>query len=66
MAKAAHIAEARERLVEAQVMMRVLNDTRQLSDKQYVQLVERSTSVSKQLASWERSACLVIGKDKGQ
>lgn len=55
-AKAAHIAEARERLVEAQVMMRVLNDTRQLSDKQYVQLVERSTSVSKQLASWERSA----------
>lgn len=50
------IAEARERLVEAQVMMRVLNDTRQLSDKQYVQLVERSTSVSKQLASWERSA----------
>lgn len=55
-AKAVHIAEARERLVEAQVMMRVLNDTRQLSDKQYVQLVERSTSVSKQLASWERSA----------
>lgn len=55
-AKAVHIAEARERLVEAQVMMRVLNDTRQLSDKQYVQLVERSISVSKQLASWERSA----------
>lgn len=55
-AKSTHIAEARERLVEAQVMMRVLNDTRQLSDKQYVQLVERSTSVSKQLASWERSA----------
>lgn len=55
-AKTIHIAEARERLVEAQVMMRVLNDTRQLSDKQYVQLMERSTSVSKQLASWERSA----------
>lgn len=49
------ISEARERLVEVQVMMRVLNDTRQLSDKQYVLLVERATSVSKQLASWERS-----------
>ena len=54
--KAVHIAEARERLVEAQVMMRVLNDTRQLSDKQYTQLMERSVSISKQLASWERAA----------
>lgn len=54
--KTTHIADAREKLVEAQVMMRVLNDIRQLSDKQYVQLVERTTSVSKQLASWERSS----------
>lgn len=54
--KTPHIAKAREKLVEAQVMMRVLNDIRQLSDKQYVQLVERTTSVSKQLASWERSS----------
>ena len=64
--KVSHIAEARERLVEAQVMMRVLNDTRQLSDKQYTQLIERSTSVSKQLASWERSACLGSKGEKGQ
>ncbi len=54
--KRQHIADAREKLVEAQVMMRVLNDIRQFSDKQYVQLVERTTSVSKQLASWERSS----------
>ena len=53
--KAMYIGEARERLVEVQVMMRVLNDTRQISDKQYVQLIERTTSISKQLASWERS-----------
>lgn len=57
--KTHHIADAREKLVEAQVMIRILNDTRQLSDKQYVLLVERTTSVSKQLASWERAT---VGK----
>lgn len=59
--KRQHIADAREKLVEAQVMMRVLNDIRQFSDKQYVQLVERTTSVSKQLASWEHSS---VGREK--
>lgn len=59
--KRQHIADARDKLVEAQVMMRVLNDIRQFSDKQYVQLVERTTSVSKQLASWEHSS---VGREK--
>ena len=57
--KTRYISDAREKLVEAQVMIRVLNDTRQLSDKQYVLLVERTTSVSKQLAAWERAT---VGK----
>ncbi len=51
--KLRHIAEAREKLVEAKVMLRVLNDVKQLSDRQFVLFAERTTSISKQFAAWE-------------
>ena len=54
--KSIHIALAREKLVEIQLLVRILNETRQLSDKQFALLAERTTGISKQLASWERSA----------
>lgn len=50
-----HISTAREKLVEIQILLRVLNDTRQLSNKQIALFMERTTSISKQLSAWERS-----------
>lgn len=54
-AKGEIIAQARERLVETQIYLRLLNDLHQISDKQYVMLAEKTTDISKQLASWERT-----------
>ena len=54
--KADDIAHARERLMEAQVVMRVLNETKQMSVKQFAMMIEMSTKVSKQLANWERAS----------
>lgn len=53
--KAEYISLARERLVEVQILLRVFNDTRQLSDKQFAMFMEITVSVSKQLAAWERA-----------
>ncbi len=52
--KTEHIAMARETLVEVQVVIRILNDLKQISDRQYIVLAEKTTSISKQLSSWER------------
>jgi hypothetical protein len=49
-----YISIAREKLVEVQIMMRVLNELRQISDKQFVMFAEMTENVSKQLSSWER------------
>lgn len=54
--KGEYISVAREKLVEVQIMMRVLNELRQISDKQFVMFAEMTESVSKQLSSWERYA----------
>ena len=54
--KSEHIATAREKLVEVQVLLRVFNDIKQISDKQFAMFMEMTVSVSKQLAAWERSA----------
>ncbi len=56
MDKVLQISLAREKLVEVQLIIRVFNDTRQISDKQFVLLAERTTSISKQLACWEKSS----------
>lgn len=54
--KAGYIASAREKLVEVQVISRILNDLKQISDRQYIILVEKTTNISKQFASWEKYA----------
>ncbi len=54
--KCEHIATAREKLVEVQVLLRVFNDIKQISDKQYAMFMEMTVSISKQLVAWERSA----------
>lgn len=54
--KAGHIASAREKLVEVQVITRILNDLKQISDRQYVILAEKTTSISKQFVAWEKYA----------
>ena len=54
--KCEYIATAREKLVEVQVLLRVFNDLKQISDKQFAMFMEITVSVSKQLAAWEHSA----------
>ena len=54
--KCGYIATAREKLVEVQVLLRVFNDLKQMSDKQFAMFMEITVSISKQLAAWERSA----------
>lgn len=53
--KKPHIAEARELLVEVKIYVRILADFRQISDKQYASLANKSELISKQLAAWEKS-----------
>lgn len=50
-----NVADARERLVEVNVTLRALNELRQLPDKHYAALMERTVAVARQLAGWERS-----------
>lgn len=57
--KCEYIATAREKLVEVQVLLRVFNDLKQISDKQFAMFMEITVSVSKQLAAWEHSASKV-------
>lgn len=49
-----YVAEARERMVELQVILRLLNEVRQIPDRHYMLLTERTASISKQLTGWER------------
>ncbi len=52
--KAEYIGEARSKLVEVKLLLRLMNELKQLSDKQYTMTMERTVSISKQLASWEK------------
>ena len=52
--KTEHIVQAREKLAEVQIVIRLLNELRQISDKQFTALVEKTVSISKQLSSWEK------------
>lgn len=49
------IADAREKMVELQVILRLLNEVRQIPDKHYMILTESTVSITKQLTGWERS-----------
>lgn len=53
--KGGYISVAREKLVEVQVLLRVFNDIRQISDKQLAMFMEMTVSISKQLTAWEHS-----------
>lgn len=52
--KSAFIGEAREKIVTIKINIRVLHDVKQLSTKQYVILVDRIETVSKQLSAWDK------------
>lgn len=52
--KLTFIATAREKVVAIKIQIRVLHDTRQISTKQYAQLIDHIESISKQLASWNK------------
>lgn len=54
--KIRYISTAREKLVELQILLRVLVDTRQLSEKQFAMFMEKTVSVSKQLVAWEKAS----------
>ena len=50
-----YLKEAREKLTEAKICIRLMNDLRIVSDKRYVCFVEMTEDISKQLYGWEKS-----------
>lgn len=53
--KISMISEMRESLLETQVYIRLLSDMRSISEGRYAALAEQTSSISKQLAAWEKS-----------
>ena len=53
--KIGDIQQGREKIVETQIVIRVLHETRQISTKQFALMIECTEKVSKQLANWETS-----------
>uniref|UniRef100_UPI0040563394 four helix bundle protein n=1 Tax=Alistipes sp. TaxID=1872444 RepID=UPI0040563394 len=49
------IAKMREHLLEVQVYVRLMNDLKYIPSKRYLDLVEQSAAISKQLAAWEKN-----------
>lgn len=49
------LGHMRETLSQVQVLMRLLCDLHQISERQYTQLMEEASSLSKQISAWERS-----------
>lgn len=52
--KTGFISKAREKMVVIKLNLRVLNDTHQISIKQYSMLVDKVVSINKQLSSWDK------------
>lgn len=48
-----HIIDAQEKMVEVKIILRLLNDLRQLPDRHFALLMERVVSISRQLKGWE-------------
>lgn len=53
--KSCYLKEARERMTESQLCLRLLNDLHVISDKRYVGFADIPQEISKQLYSWEKS-----------
>ncbi len=49
------ISKMRETLLEVQVYIRLMSDMKYISERKYTQLMEQTSSMSKQMAAWERS-----------
>lgn len=49
------IREARCKLVEVKLLLRLFNELKHLSDKQFAATMEHTVSISKQLTAWEKS-----------
>jgi hypothetical protein len=54
--KGVHLKRAREYIVEVKLYIRLLVDLKQISVRKLAELTEKTESVSKQLAAWEKSA----------
>ena len=54
------ISKMRESLLEVQVYIRLMSDMKYISERKYINLVEQTTSMSKQMSAWEKSEQLTI------
>ena len=52
--KADKILEGRDTVLHIQVYIRLMNDMRYISEKRYMDLVEMTSDISKQLSAWEK------------
>ncbi|MBQ8761529.1 MAG: four helix bundle protein [Bacteroidales bacterium] len=53
--KLSTIVKMRESLLEVQVYIRLMCDMKYISERKYINFVEQTTSMSKQLSAWEKS-----------
>lgn len=53
--KMEYIRQARVSMVKVKLQLRIAHDLKEISLKQYASLAELAESISKQLASWEKS-----------
>lgn len=58
--KLSTIVKMRESLLEVQVYIRLMSDMKYISERKYINFVEQTTSMSKQLSAWEKSEQLTI------
>ena len=49
------ISQMRENVLQTQVYVRLLCDMRQISERKYAELLEQTSSISRQLSAWEKS-----------
>lgn len=55
------ISAMRESLLEVQVYIRLMCDLHYISERKYIELVEQTTSMSKQMSAWEKSEIKRLG-----
>lgn len=53
--KISTISAMRELLLEVQLCLRLMSDLKYISERKYISLVEQTSSMSKQMAAWEKS-----------
>ncbi len=59
--KTIYIVKAKDELIRVRILFRIMRDLNQLSEKQIVQIIDKISSISKQLTAWHK---YVLGREQ--